>query len=299
MIVAPSNSGTVSTAYRCTPVLGILRRLLSSTVFGLTLALLAGVVPSGAATFHSTLGSVTATLTYTGKSTDPKGTTITVTKKGRVIYRAAVRASMCGRLCWPEPMSGSFSGNPVRVVHLEAGAPDVVIGLYSGGAHCCFVDLVLWPKSPSRLGAVSIVLGDPGALVKALPGSPYSAFVTADDSFAYKFTDFAASGLPIKILRFKAGRFVNVTGQYSSMIRADATRWLTAYRQTASSHYDDSVGLVAAWVADEYLLGRASEANHYLHLQVAAGHLHSLLNPSISGAQFVTQLHKFLQREGY
>ena len=132
-----------------------------------------------------------------------------------------------------------------------------------------------------------------------LPGNPDAAIVTADDTFAYAFTDYAASGLPLKILRLRGAGFVDVTRQYPSMLASDASRWLQAFRSMAPQHYDDSVGLIAAWAADEYLLGRAAQANAFVSQQAAAGHLHSLLAPSLTGRAFVGQLEKFLTSHHY
>ena len=67
-------------------------------------------------------------------------------------------------------------------------------------------------------------------------------FLTADDSFAYEFTDFAASGLPIQILTFSDRRFLNVTRQYPKLIAKDAARWMKAFNSMAKQHYSDSVG---------------------------------------------------------
>jgi hypothetical protein len=263
------------------------------------LVTIADALPASAATYHSSLGDVSATLTYQGTYPTPQHTTITISRAGHVVYREAVSAAFCGKLCWPTPSYGSGNASPLRVVRLEAGSPDVVLGLYSGGAHCCFIDEVFAPSSATKYVKTELNLGDPGARIEALPGNPYAAFVTADDSFAYAFTDYAASGLPIKVMRFLGHGFTNVTRQYPKLIRSDAANWLVAFYSAASSHYSDSVGVIAAWAADEYLLGRANAADQFLHQQGAAGHLNSLLNPSAKGVTFVTELEKFLQHQGY
>ena len=265
----------------------------------LSLATLVGSSAADAATYSARLGTVNATLTYQGSATNPHGTTITVTNAGRVVYHAAVSTPQCGTYCSPQPAYYPNNGNPLRVVRLEPGSPDVVLGLYSGGAHCCFTDLVIEPGPGGAYVATSLNLGDPGARVVTLAGSPFAAFVTADDSFAYAFTDFAASGLPLRIVRVTSRRVSDVTRQYPALIRADASRWLSAFYAQASSHYDDSVGVIAAWTADEYLLARATSARQFLRQQAAAGHLNSLLNPSVSATAFVAALEKFLAQRGY
>ncbi len=269
------------------------------TAVALSLSTLVSALPASAATFSATQGTVSATVTYQGTYPTPKHTTLTIINAGHVVYRAAVTASFCGAYCWPQPTFGSGSANPLRVVRLEPGSPDVVLGLYSGGAHCCYIDEVFAPSSANTYVKTEINFGDPGSRLVALAGSKYAAILTADDSFAYAFTDFAASGLPIKLLRFSNNGFTNVTREYPNMIRADASSWLSAFYSQAASHYQDSVGLIAAWTADEYLLGRVAQANLFLRQQAAAGHLNSLLNPSVKGEVFIAQLQKFLGQRGY
>ncbi len=265
----------------------------------LSLASIVGVVPAGAATYRASLADVSATLTYHGTYPTPLHTVLTISRTGHVIYRAGVSASLCGQGCWPTSVWSLASGSPLRVVTLRPGAPDVVLGLYSGGAHCCFILEVFAPSSATTYTKSEIDLGDPTVRIQVLPGNRFPALVTADDTFAYTFTDFAASGLPIKILRFSGRGFTNVTRQYPAMIRSDATGWLSAFYAQASSHYSDSVGVIAAWAADEYLLGRRGAADQFLNQQARAGHLNSLLNTTTRGTVFVGQIEKFLVQQGY
>jgi hypothetical protein len=68
----------------------------------------------------------------------------------------------------------------------------------------------------------------------------------------------------------------------------------------AKQHYSDSVGVVAAWAADEELLGHVKLVNTFLANQLKAGHLNSALSPEEpGGARFVTKLRKFLRTHGY
>jgi hypothetical protein len=274
-------------------------RFSSVAAIALSLVTFAGALPASAATYHASQGDVTATLTYRGSYNNTRDMMLTITKSGVVVSRGAVTAAMCASLCWSSSASGTASGSPVRVVRLEAGSPDVVLGLFSGGAHCCFVDEIFVPSTSGSYVKTELNLGDPGAMIEKLPGAKWPVVVTADDTFAYAFTDFAASGLPIKILQLSGHKMLNVTRLYPSQIRADARRLLGAFYQQKSDQYADSVGIIAAWTADEYLLGRAPEADQFLHQQAAAGHLNGLLTPSLKGTTFIGQLQKFLQREGY
>lgn len=122
---------------------------------------------------------------------------------------------------------------------------------------------------------------------------------TADDAFAYEFTDYAASGLPIQILTFSNRHFSNVTRSYPRMIARDAATWMSAFRSMAGQHYQDSVGVVAAWAADEDLLGHSKRVNRFLARQAKAGHLKSTAGPAYSGRKFIAKLRRFLRAHGY
>jgi hypothetical protein len=190
----------------------------------------------------------------------------------------------------------------VHVLDLEHnGQPDVVLDLYSSGAHCCSIEEI-FSFDPGTMTYVMTEhdFGDPGDMIVDLRHNGRYEFLTADDSFAYAFTDYAASGLPIQILTFTNGHFVNVTRHYPKLIANDAGRWMKAFNSLARQNYFDSVGVVAAWAADEDLLGHVKLVNGFLAEQLNAGHLNSALSPvEPGGARFVAKLQKFLRMHGY
>jgi hypothetical protein len=177
----------------------------------------------------------------------------------------------------------------------------MILDLYSGGAHCCSIEQV-FSFDPARTTYVETErnFGDPGDQIVDLSHDGRFEFLTADDRFAYEFTDYAASGLPVQVLRFSAGRFVNVTRSYPGLVAKDARRWLAAFRRLARQHYQDSVGVVAAWAADQDLLGHTGRVNRFLVRQLRAGHLKSALGPQEPGGRkFIAKLRKFLREHGY
>ena len=91
--------------------------------------------------------------------------------------------------------------------------------------------------------------------MKTLDGAP--VFVTADDRFAYEFTSFAASGLPVEVLAIGAHGVMNdVTQSQLDLVKKDAAQWWHAYMsQRGKSAEDDIRGVLGAWCADEYRLG--------------------------------------------
>jgi hypothetical protein len=269
-------------------------------VAGVVGSFLAGAPAALATTQTATAGGVTATFSFTGTYPSYKHERLQIAQGGSVVYDQPVVAALCGSGCAP----GSASAPPpsVHVLDLEhTGRPDVVLDLFSGGAHCCTIEQIF----SVRPGTTTYVktgrnFGDPGATIVDLRHNGRYEFLTADDSFAYRFTDYAASGLPIQILTFGGRRFHDVTRQYPRMIAKDAAGWLRTFKRMAGQHYPDSVGVIAAWAADEDRLGHQKLVSRYLAEQLKAGHLNSALAPEEpGGAKFVANLQRFLRRRGY
>jgi hypothetical protein len=250
-----------------------------------------------ATTETASSGSVTATFAFHGKVPKFHGLHLTISRAGTVVYNQPVVSKFCDKLCWPGPSVTRRSS--VQAVDLEGtGDPDIVLDLYSGGAHCCtVVQIFSFDPATATYVKTERVFGDPDAKVVDLGHTGHLEFLTADDSFAYRFTDFAASGLPIEILTFANRHFTDVTRSYPALIAKDAAVWLKAFKAQAKQHYPDSVGVVAAWAADEDLLGHAKLVRRFLHAQARAGHLNAPFEAG--GTEFVAKLQKFLRRRGY
>ncbi len=268
---------------------GILTLLVLLTMVGASM-----VVPGGWAfgSIVTARGSgLVARVTYTGTYPVVKDLRLTITRSGQRVYDARVRSKFCGIECTPVGL---------RVARLQPGAADIVLSLYTGGAHCCYVDQVFTRGAGGVYRVSEHDFGDPGSRLRVFAGYAYPQFLTADDAFAYAFTDYAASGLPVRVLRFRAGSFVNVTRRYPMLIRSDARLWMGAFRAQAGQHYADSTGLIAAWAADEVELGRLHLVTSFLAREAAAGHLNSGLSPiTPSGKKFVSALMTFLRRHHY
>ncbi len=240
---------------------------------------------ASAKTQTASAGGVTATLTYKGQDPQVTDMRLSIAQAGKVLYDNPVTATECASLCGP----GAFTGKSIHVLDLDAnGELEVLLQLYSQGAHCCFIDEVFSPSA--ALGSYAMTQFDfqnSGAELKDLNHNGQTEFVSADNAFAYAFTNFAESGMPIEIFKFSGLEFVNVTRAYPSLIRNDANVWWHAYRKDPDS---GRVGLIAAWAADEYNLGRGAVASKTLAEQVSEHRI---------SAGFVERLKAFLKRYGY
>jgi hypothetical protein len=176
----------------------------------------------------------------------------------------------------------------------------VVLDLFTGGAHCCTIEQFFsFDPGTGTYIKTERDFGDPLVRIVDLRHNHRFQLSTRDDSFAYEFTAFAFSGLPIQILTFSHGRFKNVTRRFPKLIARDAALWLREFNRTAPS-YQGSTGLIAAWAADEDLLGHSKAVGRYLSQQAAAGHLKSGAGNGLpSGKRFVAKLQRFLRHHGY
>jgi hypothetical protein len=241
-------------------------------------------------------GAVTASFSFTGSAAAAKHLRLAIARSGQTVYDQAVTAPQCANLC--QPFSTSARSPALRVLALDGGTePQVILSLWTGGASCCVVDQIFtYAPAAATYARTTYDFGDAGTTIKDLGHDGHFEFVTADTAFKYEFTDGAASGEPLRILRFGAGRFTNITGDYRTLIAADAAGWLRAFRH----NYSDSVGLIAAWAADEDSLGHQRMVNTFLQRQARLGHLNSGLAPQEpGGTRFIRNLDRFLRRYGY
>lgn len=254
----------------------------------------AGAASSGSETRSS--GSVSATLSYE-TSTDAITSTLTITRDGRPVFSAPVGKRICGddggRFCGPVGAIGDATGRSLTVADLDGGGePQVIVKLYSGGAHCCtFSTIAHWTGSTYSLSNRN--WGDPGFRIADLDRDGRLEFLTADDRFAYAFASFAASGLPLQVLRYRAGRFTDVTGRFPDRIGKDAAMWWRDYRSIRGR--SDARGLIAAWAADRYRLGGRRPALRTLRRAASGGDL----GGRRSARTFVGTLDRRLRAWGY
>jgi hypothetical protein len=184
----------------------------------------------------------------------------------------------------------STSSSPLCLARFPGqAAPVVLLGLDWGGAHCC-----TWVRAIDTERGTSIEedLGNPTATV--LADGDHAIIVTADNAFAYAFSSFAGSGMPLLVQQVSSGTFVDVTRSHPDLLKADASKWWTAFNANPT----DTLGVLAAWVGDECLLGQRQAAFATVDQLQAQGKLNQAA-PFPSGGAFVAQLRAFLSQHGY
>jgi hypothetical protein len=270
----------------------------------------AGVVVPGAQASpgkvqHETAsaGTVVATVSY--RQWSPRNpiryyVRLSVVRDGVEVYDAVVpHLRIPGDRAGNQPLGTLSGGRTITVRDLDGdGEPEIVLDFYWGGAHCCY-----WTRIYRWDGRAYVqrahLWGDTGYRLQDLrPPSP--SFVTVDDRFAYAFTSFAGSAMPVQISDYRGGRLVNVTRSFPDRVRRDAERqlrWLAAAKRNGETR-----GVLAAWAADECLLGRSAYAFAWLgaHPALYTGRFADAgFGTGPTAQDYRAALRRFLRRTGY
>jgi hypothetical protein len=260
-------------------------------------ALLTLTAAAGAKTTtqSASTGGVTATFSYSGSFPTVTNPHLQIVRAGQTAYDQPVSSPVCYSACGP----GAFGAHQssVRVIRLEPGAePDVLLELYSQGAHCCFSDQVFsYSPITNTYAKTEQYFGNFGAALRRLGTARRWRFVSGNDNFNYAFTDYADSGVPIQIWSFAGGAFHDVTRAYPKLIAADAARWLRLFDRRLSN----GVGFIAAWAADEELLGHDKLVQSTLASDARHGRLRDGGVGASTGRRFIRALNRFLHKYGY
>lgn len=266
-----------------------------------TLAPHAAVGPVMSETASS--GAVRATVSYVLlRKSNRWYVRLAVARSGKHVYDQRV-LPLQRPGAWNEPIgvfrsAGDRNARTITLRDLDGdGEPEILLDFWFGGAHCCYwTRIYRWDPGTRTYTNIAHFWGNFGYGLADLPGSGRVELVAADDRFAYAFASFAGSGAPVQVWDYRGGRLVNSTRAYPALISHDAARWWRRYGKARRS--GEVRGLLAAWAADESLLGRGRAALAWLeqHSFVLAGRYDEQRGPV---AGFVKHLRAFLRRTGY
>jgi hypothetical protein len=244
---------------------------------------------------------VTATLDYDRQSDfGYRNVVLTVVRQGTAELDHAAVPPPC-RDCPPMPAGAAPPGSSLRVRDMDGdGEPEVLVDLYTGGAHCCFYTwFYRWDAAAGTYAKRVHGWGDPGYRIADLRHDGEPELVTADDRFAYAFTCFACSLEPIRIFSYDAGRLRDVTRSFPSRLHRDAKEARRIYERERKRKDGDVRGILPAYLADEYRLGHGKRGERLLRNALARGDLRHSFGFGPTGRTYVRRLHAFLRRTGY
>jgi hypothetical protein len=200
-------------------------------------------------------------------------------------------------------LPGTELPTALRVRDLDGdGEPEVLADFFTGGAHCCAVSLILrYEGTAQRYLPRRHVWGNPGYSLRDVERDGSPEFVGADDRFAYRFTAYAASFLPIRIWRYRGGTLADVTRRYSQLVARDAAALWREYLRLRKRRDADLRGVLAAYLADAYVLDQQRKGWRRLQAAYRRGDLRGLGSGDTwpAGRRYLTALRRFLAQAGY
>jgi hypothetical protein len=271
----------------------------------LVVCLLACLAPAqaqaAAQTETATSGQVTAAFSYVQRHDEFSDLRLVIQRGGVVALDQRVASPGCEFACWP---GGVVQRKSVRLRDLDGdGEPEVLLDLFTGGAHCCLVlqvfslnqpvgDVPSYSRSEHNFLDLGYELVDMDH-----EGTP--ELRSADGRFAYALSSFAGSAFPIQVWRFRAGALVDVTREFPDLVLADSKHHWRRYRKEIrhrAPYNDAGLGALAAWAGDEYLLGHGDRVQRELRSALRRGWLNGTFT---HGRGTVRELNKLLSAAGY
>jgi subtilisin-like proprotein convertase family protein len=249
---------------------------------------------------HAARGDVSADLSYRETKSFYSDLRISVRRHGVRLLSTPVARLACHD-CAVSGYNTLLGPSPLAVRDLDGdGEPEVLLDLYTGGAHCCFYTVILRFDGSRYRGSVAF-WGDPGYSLRDLNGDGPPEFLTADDRFAYAFTSYAGSALPVQVRRYDHGALTDVTDQYLYLVRSDARSLWQEYLKDHAQPEADMRGLLAGWLADEYRLGQQDAAWKQIEAAYSRGELSAPRVDPVwpAGLKYLRALRAFLVKTGY
>jgi hypothetical protein len=274
------------------------RRALAGACVALGLLLPASALADDAGSVTASGGPVQATLSWEKAELGVKNPRLVVVRAGATLYDGSPVGDpdTCSIGC---VFAGSGADAPLKVIDLDGdGEPEVVVDAFTGGAHCCVLTEILH-FTGAAYARLETDWGSLGYNLKDLDGDGRPELSGYDFAFEDAFSSHAASFEPPLVLKYdpaaKSG-FRNVTRSFPALARKNAKEALHTLR-TARRQHAETLGIVAAYVADLYLQGRGREVRPYLQRARKRGDLRTI--SGVAPRSFETRLLKFLRKNGY
>jgi len=184
------------------------------------------------------------------------------------------------------------NGDSLTVRDLDGDTePEVVVDLYTAGAHCCtYSQIYRWKDSDITYVRSKHNWRDAGYGFSDFDRDGLPEFRSGDARFAYEFTAYAFSVFPIQIWRFRDGHLRDVTRRFHRPIRRDAKANKKLYVDSRDKPDADVRGVLAAYAADKYLLGQGRSGWRVVRRALERGDV---------SRGYLRKLRRFLKRTGY
>ena len=222
-----------------------------------------------------------------------------------------IRIERGGKLLFAERIPPHPRARPLGyVVHVQAEdgwfavrdldgdrEPEILVVASWRGAYCCAWSRVYRLEGGTYRPSLHW-WGSFGTVpdVRDLDGDGRPELASRDDRFS-ALTAHVAVFRPLQIWSYARGRFTDVTRRYRREVEADAKglwRYYLGHRRNGTARY-----VLAAWAAEQYLLGRPGAADRGLKLALRRGDLHQRIGGPRDPNAYLRALKRFLRRTGY
>lgn len=245
-------------------------------------------------------GAVAAELAFRERSYVVGDVHLRIRRAGRLVLDTPLVRVNC-RGCPNNGLRLNLQSTPITIRDLDSDRePEVLYDLYTGGAHCCSYTLIFRYLPASRRYVRTLgYWGNAGYRLADLDKDGKPELVSSDDRFAYAFAAYVFSAEPPQIWRLAGGQLEDVTRLFPKVIAADAAEDWRTYSKYRSDRSADVRGVIAAYVADQFLLGRPEEGWRRLDLAYRRGDLSRGDDIWPRGKAYLKALRQFLVANGY
>ena len=215
--------------------------------------------------------------------------TLTTPTDGVTTFRPEPVPDTPGRGVLVMGVDAPVGGMPALCLALFPAGPVALLGVTSAFNQCCFLLDTYAADVRARSGLQD---GLVAPRLRVINGK--TAIVTADGGFLARFTDYADSPAPLRVLTVRNERQRDITDDYRAKLRRESGRWWTSYNNAPSR----GLGFLAAWAADQDRLGNDAAVWPKLQELDDAGKLRGMAGWPRSQA-FIKALKAFLTNRGY
>jgi virginiamycin B lyase len=181
------------------------------------------------------------------------------------------------------------------------GEAEVMLELNWGGTHCCaWSRIYRYNRSRTTYVPLNHMWGNDSSAprVRDVNGDRKPEFLSTDDRFAYDFGGYAGSVRPIQIWSYDDGNFRDVTRRFPNHVRRDAAELWRLYLKERAKPDGYVRGILPAWAADEYLLGRGAVVWPALDRARRQGYLRARYDEE-SPRAYIRAVKRLLVKTGY
>jgi hypothetical protein len=253
-----------------------------------------------AGSLTASAGAVQATLSWGAAQFGAANPRLVIVRAGSTLFDASPVAGSdwCGEGSCSFLPSGKRK-SALQVVDLNGdGEPEVLVDAYSGGAHCCAITEIA-AFNGTGYAAQELFWGNTGYELQDLDGDGKPEFVGYDDAFAGAFSSYAAAFWPPRVVDYDPavkGVLRDVTDHFPALIRRNMRQALHTLRKARRGH-SETLGIIAAYTADLYLVGDPGHVRPYLKRARRRGDLRTLTGRA--PRSFERKLLAFLHKQGY